>query len=82
MAKGDFDAPSELKRIEDANEGVNFDKKVEESLRRSVDVQSQIKCILWALLKEKIVWVILGAFSFVGFELLKSLGLALIKKVG
>ncbi|MEK7647429.1 MAG: hypothetical protein AAB384_00130 [Patescibacteria group bacterium] len=81
MAKGDFDAPGELKRIEDANEGVNFDKKVGESVRRSTDVQTQIKAVVWCLLKEKIIWIVLGASAFAVLEILKELGTALIKKI-
>jgi len=81
MVKNDFDAPGAIKKVEDANEGVNFDNKVKEAICRSTYVRDEIKAVVWILLKEKIVWVVLGASTFVFLELLKSLGSALISKI-
>jgi len=79
--KNDLDLAGALKKVEDANEGVNFDNKVKESICRSIYVRDEIKMVVWILLKEKIVWVVLGAGAFVVLELLKSLGLTLIAKI-
>jgi hypothetical protein len=76
-----LDLAGALKKVEDANEGVNFDNKVKESICRSIYVRDEIKMVVWILLKEKIVWVVLGAGAFVVLELLKSLGLTLIAKI-
>lgn len=81
MAKTDFDAPGAIKKVEDDNAGVNFDNKVKEAVRRSTDVQSEIKCVVWALIKEKIVWIVLGASAFVVLEVVKELGYKLISKI-
>lgn len=74
----DFDAQKATATLKHENEGVNFENKVKEAIRRSVDVQTEIKGVVWCLLKEKIVWLVLGAFSFVGLGLLKELGNKLI----
>ena len=74
----DFDAQKATATLKHENEGVNFDNKVKEAVRRSVDVQTEIKTVVWSLLKEKIVWLVLGAFSFVGLGLLKELASKLI----
>lgn len=79
--KDDFNAKDALKEIKDDNEGVNFENKVQEAIRRSTDVQKEVKDLVWCLLKEKFIWVIIGAFSFVLFDLLKYLAVRLIDKI-
>jgi hypothetical protein len=79
--RNDFDAQAAYKEIESANEGVNFENKVKEAIRRSSDVKEEIRCEVWKLLKEKIIWVIVGAFSFVLFQLFSELGSRLIQKI-
>jgi len=77
----DFDAKEALKKVQEENDGIKFDNKVKESIRRSTDVQIEVRNVVWQLLKEKIVWVVLGAFSFAAFELLKELLSTLISKI-
>ena len=81
MAKDPFDTQGAIEAVGKANEGINFDNKVQESVRRSTDVQKEIKGVVWTLFKEKIAWIILGAFSFVVLELLKELASKLISKI-
>lgn len=81
MAKNDFDAPGAIKRVEDDNAGVNFDNKVKEAVCRSTYVQDEVKKVVWALLKEKILWVVGGAFSYVALGLLAQLFSKLISKI-
>ena len=81
MAKDAFDTQGAIEAVGKANEGINFDNKVQESVRRSTDVQKEIKGVVWTLFKEKIAWIILGAFSFVVLELLKELASKLISKI-
>jgi len=79
--ENDFDVAGAIKKVEQDNDGINFDNKVKESIRRSVDVHAEIKCVVWSLLKEKVIWVVLGAFSFVLLEMLRMLLEKLISKI-
>lgn len=44
----------------------NFDKKVLNSLEQNVGVRKEVKVIVWQTMKDKIVWIILGAAITLG----------------
>lgn len=79
--KNDFNAQDAIQKVQAENDGVAFDNKVKESICRSTYVQEEIKKVLWSLLKERIAWLVLGAFSFVALGLLKELVSKLISKI-
>ncbi len=81
MPRNDFNAQNAIQEVQTANEGIKFDTKIQESIARSTPVQTEIKTVVWALMKEKIIWLVAGAFSFILFELIKELGFKLIDKI-
>lgn len=81
MSKKDFDAQAGDRQLREENQGVQFNIKVREAIRSSIDVQKEIKVVIWALIKEKVAWVIFGGFSFAMLELLKELARKLIARV-
>ncbi len=57
------------------------DKYSVRDLKESTAVQDQIKKVFVSVLKEKIIWIVLGAFSIVALDLLKQLASKLIDKI-
>ena len=72
----DLHADANLKRIDDlevfrkAFEGKEFDKKIAESIRDSNLVCDEIKKVTWRMIREKIVWIILGGLALIFIDLL------------
>lgn len=83
----DLRAGDNLKRIDDLEtfrqglEGKEFDKKVLLSIQESHSIREELKKVGWILLKEKILWIVIGASSFVILGLLKELLMKLITKI-
>jgi hypothetical protein len=61
--------------------GKNFDKKVCEAIKDAIGIQETIKEIVWKTIKDKIVWIILGAIGLLALQVIISLIPAITKKV-
>jgi len=70
MAKNDFDAPSAIKKVEEANEGVNFDKKLLESVERSIPIQKKIKSLIWSATRVKLLFFLIAVIFLLGSNFL------------
>lgn len=74
----DLNADANLKRIDELEsfkkqyEGKEFDKKVLLSIQESSTIQKEIKSHAWQTIREKIVWILLGALSLVLIDILKE----------
>lgn len=77
----DFNARQATATLKQENEGVNFYKKVEDSLKESVAVRTEIKGIFWEFFKERIGWILITAATIIVMQLLVELGRHLIGKI-
>ena len=74
----DLQADSNLKRIDALEgfrkdfEGEKFYERVMDSLKKSKEVDAEIKSIAWATIREKIVWVLLGGVALILIDILKD----------
>lgn len=76
-----FDVKGETARLRQENEGVKFHEKVEDALKCSVQVRTEIKTIFWEFFKERIGWILGGAVILVAIELLRELISHMISKI-
>lgn len=61
--------------------GKNFDKKVCEAIKDATGIQETIKDLVWKTIKDKIVWIILGAIGLLALQIIINLIPAITKKV-
>lgn len=83
----DLQASNNLKRIDDLesfkNEftGKAFDKKVLDSIKESHTIREELSLVVWQTVRNKIVWIILGALGLVLLDILIRLIPAIISKL-
>lgn len=61
--------------------GKNFDKKICEAIKDTKSVEEEIKKIVWKTVKDKIIWIILGAIGLLIIQIVINLIPALTKKI-
>ena len=69
----DFDAPSAIKAVADANDGVAFDAKLQASIIRSTHVQKEIKKLIWDTAREKFLWFLFALVALLASNFLIGL---------
>ncbi len=75
----DLNADQNLSRIDDLEtfrkglEGKEFDDKVCKAIQDSVPLQSQIKSLIWGVIKDKMVWVVGVIILFLATNFLSSI---------
>jgi len=74
----DLQAESNLKRIDDLEEfrkefeGKKFDEKICNSVKDSVPVQTEIKKLVWGVIKDKMVWIVGVIVLFLAKDVIAS----------
>lgn len=71
----DLQSSNNLKRIDELETfkkefEKDFHTKIANAIKESRLVEAEIKCIAWATIREKIVWVILGGASIIFIDLI------------
>ena len=74
--KDDLQADANLKRLDGLEdfrkqyEGKAFEEKVANAIKDSRLVETEVKKIAWATIREKIIWIILGGLAVIFTDLI------------